>query len=296
MRELPALLAVLGNPVAHSLSPVMHEAAFAARARSARYIACGVVPERLAPALAGMAALGFTGCNVTVGLKEVACALATERSAEAAATGAANTLRFEPGGGIFADTTDGRGLLASLRQEADWTPAGRTVLVLGAGGAARGVAAAFAAAGAEVVVCNRTAERAARLAADLGGPIRAVATADLAGALTRTELLVNCTSVGMGGTGLPLAAAALRRLPPAALVCDIVYTPEDTPLLVAARAIGLRTLGGLGMLAWQAALAWEVWFGVQGPADVMLAAARRELRRRTAAVGGSAARREKDEQ
>ncbi len=288
------VLAVLGNPISHSLSPVMHEAAFAATGRPGRYIAFAVPPDRLPVALAGMAALGFVGCNITVGLKEAACALATHRSAAAAATGSANTLRFGADGEIYADTTDGRGLLASLRHEAGWRPEGQSVLLLGAGGAARGIAQAFAAAGAEVAVHNRTAARAERLAADLGLGIRAVPPDALPHLLPRVSLLVNSTTVGMGGEGLALAVPLVRRLPSSALVCDIVYSPEETALLRAARDLGLPTLGGLGMLAWQAALAWEVWFATPGPAGVMLAAARQELRRRQEAAEGSAAAREKD--
>lgn len=273
----------------------MHEAAFAATGRAGRYIACAVQPERLAAALAGLAALGFVGCNVTVGLKEAACALATRRSAAAAATGSANTLRFSPDGAIYADTTDGRGLLASLRQEAGWTPEGRSVLLLGAGGAARGIAQAFAAAGAKVAVHNRTAARAERLASDLGLGIGTVDAAGMPDLLLRLSLVVNCTTVGMGGEGLALAEGWLQRLSPSALVCDIVYSPEETALLRAARDLGLPTLGGLGMLAWQAALSWEVWFGTRGPADVMLAAARHELRRRQEPAEGSAVVRAKDQ-
>ncbi len=275
-----SLLAVLGHPVAHSLSPVMHEAALAAAARPGRYIACPVAPERLEAALAGLAALGFTGCNVTVGLKERACALATRRSPAAAATGAANTLRFDADGGISADTTDGAGLLASLRTEAGWLPTGQRVVLLGAGGAARGIAHAMAASGARVSVHNRTPERARRLAADLGPRVAALDISDLDAVLPEAGLVVNCTTVGMGGQGMPLADASLGRLAPHALVCDIVYAPEDTPFLVCARSLGLRTLGGLGMLAWQAALAWGLWFGADGPVDVMLGAARSELAHR----------------
>jgi shikimate dehydrogenase len=279
----PVLLAVLGHPVAHSLSPAMHEAGFAATGRQGRYVACDVPPERLAAAVAGLGALGFAGCNCTVPLKEAACALADRRSPEAAATGSANTLAFRSGE-VFADTTDGRGLLRALREEAGWEPAGCRALVLGAGGTARSVVAALRRAGAEVAVANRTLERARRLAAEidprvtvlgLGGP-------ELEAALARADVLIHCTSVGMDGSSLPLPAEALQALPATALVCDVVYAPrEETPLLAAARARGLRTVGGIGMLAWQAALAWEVWFGETGPADVFAAVARRELRRRT---------------
>lgn len=276
----PPVLAVLGHPVAHSLSPAMHEAGFAATGRAGRYIALDVTADRLPAAVAAMGVLGFAGCNLTVSLKEAGCALATRRSPEAARTGAANTLAFRPGGEVYADTTDGRGLLRSLRAEAGWEPRGRRALLLGAGGAARGIAAALAAGGTRAVaVANRTPDRAARLAADIGGGVAAVpwAPAPLEEVLRSADLVVNCTTLGMHGRGSPLAADDLTRLPRHAVVCDIVYVPEETPLLAAARACGRTAVGGLGMLAWQAALAWEVWFSETGPADVFLAAARRGL-------------------
>ena len=276
----PPLLAVLGHPVAHSLSPVMHEAGFAARGRRGRYIACDVTVAGLPAAVAGLAALGFLGCNLTVSLKEAGCALATHRSPEAARTGAANTLAFRAGGEVYADTTDGRGLLRSLAEAAGWEARGRRVVLLGAGGAARGVAAALLAAGAALVtVANRTPERAGRLATDIGGAIRGIGLLPepLAVALSGADLLVNCTTVGMHGRGMALPVETLAALPRGAVVCDIVYAPEETPLLAAARAGGWTVVGGLGMLAWQAALAWEVWFGETGPAQTFALAARRAL-------------------
>ncbi len=278
----PPLFAVLGHPVGHSLSPAMHEAGFAATGRRGRYVPCEVRPERLPAALAGLAALGFAGCNCTVPLKEEACRLATSRSAATLRAGSANTLAFGPDGDVRAATTDGPGLLAALRAEAGWRPAGRIALVLGAGGAARAVAAALADGGARaVVVCNRTAARARAVAEALGSPVRAsegTPEDPRAPELARADLVVNCTSVGMDGAASPLAREALAALAPGTLVADAVYTPrEETPLLAAARGLGLPCMGGLPMLAWQAALAWEVWFGEQGPAPLFLAAARAAL-------------------
>jgi shikimate dehydrogenase len=277
------LLAVLGHPVGHSLSPLLHEAGFRARGRAARYIACEVSPARLPAALAGLAALGFRGCNLTVPHKEAGCRLADARSPEAAATGSANTLRFDEGR-VFADTTDGRGLLRALAEEAQWEPQGRRAVVLGAGGAARSVVAALLAAGAaEVAVANRTPERARRLVRDLAvlGPVRtlpAEAAPARAAALARADLVVNATTLGMHGRGQPLDDREIEGLPPTCVVCDIVYVPEETPFLAAARRRGLPTVGGLGMLVWQAALAWAVWFGEEGPASTFLAVARDRLR------------------
>lgn len=272
----------------------MHEAAFAAAGREARYLACDVQPAQLETALAGMRALGFAGANVTVPHKEAACRWADRRLPAAAATGSANTLAFRPEG-VWADSTDGRGLLAALEEEIGWRAASRRVLVLGAGGAARSVVAALLQAGAaEVAVLNRTPQRAAELVADLRalGPLWAVpfplepaphglplwaASAEGAALLARTDLLLNTTTLGMHGQGSPVPAEALDCLPEAAVVCDIVYVPRQTPLLAAARQRGHPVVGGLGMLVWQAALAWELWFGVRGPAPVMRQAAERAL-------------------
>jgi shikimate dehydrogenase len=275
--------AVLGHPVAHSLSPRMHEAAWAATGRAGRYVACDVPPGNLRAAVAGLIALGFAGCNCTVPHKGEACLLADRRSPEVERTGSANTLSLGPGGEVSAETTDGPGFVEALRSEAGWSPAGRVVLLLGAGGTARAVASALVAAGAEaVLVTNRTAARAREVADALGGPVAALgapSSADLAAA----DLVVNCTTVGMDGVSSPLPRSALERLHPGTLVADAVYTPaERTPLLALARGRGLPTLGGLPMLAWQAALAWRVWFGETGPAARMLAEARSALAERRA--------------
>lgn len=282
----PPLLAVLGHPVAHSLSPVMHEAGMQAVGRAGRYVACDVPSPRLGAAVSGLVALGFLGCNCTVPLKEAACALATRRSFEAGATGTANTLCFRDQE-IYADTTDGRGLLRALAQDAGWRPSGSRVMLLGAGGAARSIAAAMRRAGAGVTIANRTLERAQRLAAEIDPAIEAVGlqAAVMEAAVRRTDLLVNCTSVGMDGAQWPVRPDLLGVLPRGAVVCDIVYTPrEATPLLAAAAQLGLTTVGGIGMLAWQAALSWELWFGETGPAEVFARKARQALQARREAL------------
>ena len=281
----PLLLAVLGHPVAHSLSPVMHEAALAAVGWSGRYIACDVAPADLEAALGALRVLGFAGCNVTVPLKEAAARLATSRSAEVAQSGSANTLALDAAGGVRADTTDGRGLLSALREEAGFEAAGRRVVVLGAGGAARGIVGALRAAGArEVTVANRTLERARALEVAFGGGVRAAPldARALEPALAAADLLVQATTVGMGTDALPLPASALAALQRAAIVCDIVYAPPETALMRRARQAGHVVVGGLGMLAWQAALAWEVWFERTGPVAVLRQAAERALARRAA--------------
>jgi shikimate dehydrogenase len=266
----PAALAVLGHPVGHSLSPAMHNAAFAALGRPAAYHAFDVPPERLADALRGLAALGFLGANLTVPHKERAVPLMDELDPAAAALGAVNTVAVRDGR-LVGSNTDGAAFLRALLEEVGWRPAGRSAVVIGAGGAARAVVAALRAGGASVAVLNRTPERARALSASGGG--LASAGAFLPGA----DLLVNCTTLGMHPHVDAAPPVDLGLLPAGALVADIVYNPRQTRLLREARARGLRVVGGLGMLAWQGALAWRPWFGEVGPADVMRRAAEEAL-------------------
>jgi shikimate dehydrogenase len=255
----PARLGVLGWPVAHSRSPAMHNAALAALGLDAwRYQALPVPPDLLAETVRGLPGAGFAGANVTVPHKQAALALADEPTARAAAIGAANTLTFTAGGAIEADNTDAPGLLAALPEP----PRGRRALILGAGGGARAVAWALREAGAsEVLVFNRTRERAEALAADLG-----VAVSDEPVA---ADLLVNCTTVGLDD------ADAMPAVDVSAYGCvvDLVYREGGTALVRAARAAGIPTVDGLEVLVRQGALSLERWTGREAPLDVMRAAA-----------------------
>jgi shikimate dehydrogenase len=280
-------LGVLGWPVAHSRSPAMHNAALAALGMERwRYQRLPVPPELFAETVVGLGGAGFVGANVTIPHKHAALALADRASAAARAIGAANTLSFSPGGAIAAENTDAPGLIAAL----DVSLRGMSVLVLGAGGSARAVVWALLDGGArEVLVWNRTPERARELASELGA--RAVARPAPA------ELLVNCTSVGMresrASTGPAQAAERLERsateisvlnqlsltfdlVGEYSYVADMVYRAGPTELLVAARAHGARTLDGLDILVAQGALSFELWTGRTAPLDAMRAAARTE--------------------
>ncbi len=262
-----AVVGVIGDPVAHSLSPRLHNAAFAALGLDWVSVGFPVAAGRVGAALAGALALGVRGLSVTMPHKEAAAAAATERSALVDRLGAANCLVAE-GGGWAAESTDGAGLLASLERGHGFDPAGRRCLVVGAGGAARAVAAALGDAGAaEVVVVNRTAARAAAAAA-LAGPVGRGGTAeDAAGC----ALVVNATPAGMADvTGGPAAApvdAAL--LGPGQIVVDLVYHPPVTPWLAAAGARGATAANGLGMLVHQAALQVTRWTGRPAPVGAM---------------------------
>jgi shikimate dehydrogenase len=261
-------LGVCGWPVAHSRSPAMQNAALAAAGLTDwRYIALPLPPDEFAETVRALPAAGFRGVNVTIPHKEAALALATTASAAACEIGAANTLTFEPDGAIAADNTDAPGLLAALGER--WDPAGRTALVLGAGGAARAAVWALRQAGAsDVAVWNRTPERARSLVAELGG--RAVERPSTA------QIVVNCTSVGLADPratfkALPLQADSLGA---GSCVVDMVYREGGTRLLEAARTRGADVIDGLEILIAQGAASFERWTGRSAPRQAMREAVR----------------------
>lgn len=269
------LVGLLGDPVAHSRSPAMHNAAFRALGLDWCYVALPVAPAALPAALAGLAALGFVGANVTIPHKERAAALADELTPTAHGVGAVNTLTVLPGGELLGDNTDAGGLLAALA-EAGVEVAGQRVVILGAGGAGRAVAYALAQAGATVTLANRTHGRAVALAAALahhtGEAPEALPLADtdaLGRRLAQAALLVNTTSAGMhpGPDISPLPEGV--RLPPGLAVFDLVYAPRRTRLLRDAEASGCRTIEGLRLLVHQGALSFQQWTGREAPLEVM---------------------------
>jgi shikimate dehydrogenase len=276
------LLGVLGWPVGHSRSPAIHNAALAALGLDEwRYQRLPVPPELLAETVRALPGSGFVGANVTIPHKEAALAFADTASKAAREIGAANTLTFSGDGAIAAENTDAPGLLAAM----DLSPRGLRVLVLGSGGSARAAVWALRGAGArEVLVWNRTPERAAALVRELGG--RAVASPEPA------DVLVNCTSVGLQG-GLERSASGVERsasedcvlnqlglsldqVGEYSYVVDLVYRPGATPLVAAARRLGARTLDGLDILVAQGALSLESWTGRPAPIEVMRRAARED--------------------
>lgn len=278
---------IFGHPVEHSLSPPMHNAAFAALGLDYIYVPFPVSPGDLPQAIAAVRTLGLAGVNVTVPHKEAVLPLLDELSEAAALNGAVNTI-VNRSGRLYGDNTDGRGFLRSLAEDAGFLPAGKTALVLGAGGAARGVAVQLALAGVKsLILANRTERRANELAASLAertGVETAVAPWPDSGnawtvgagsgdktldeALRNSDLIVQATSLGLdGGAVLPPLQYAL--LGPEKVVCDLVYTPPDTPFLKQARKYGARTVSGLGMLLYQGVLAFELWTGKAAPVEVM---------------------------
>ena len=283
------LAAVIGDPVRHSLSPTLLGAAFAETGLDWTYVALEVADGAAETALDGMRALGIAGLSVTMPHKAAVAEAVDRCSEDVAALGAVNCV-VPDAGALVGHNTDGGGFLDGLAHDAGIDVAGQPVVVLGAGGAARAVVRAVAGAGAsDVVVANRTVER-AEVAAALAGPVgRAVGLPDgvgsaldplLVGALAEAALVVNATPVGMGDVsggsevGLPVDPALVGAR---AVAVDLIYHPAETAWMSALRARGIEAHGGLSMLVFQAALAFTLWTGVEAPVAAMHAAARAAL-------------------
>jgi shikimate dehydrogenase len=272
MTTRPKKAGVIGWPIGHTLSPLIHRYWAEKEGADAVYLPLSVEPGRqsLARAIASVRAMGFAGVNVTLPHKEDALRAADAASDSARAVGAANMLTFVSGQ-MRADNSDATGFAAAIAPMLANRPEVRA-FVLGGGGAARAVAFALrellssASRRIRLAVANRTAERAAAIASAFGG--EAIAWADRAKVLGGADLLVNATSLGM--RGMPALEIDIDSLPQTALVADIVYAPLATPLLRAARDRGLRTLDGLGMLMHQAAPAYQSWLGARAPVDALL--------------------------
>ncbi len=281
------LAGVMGWPVSHSLSPTMHNAAFAYLGLEWTYVPLPVRPENVEPALKGLAALSFTGANVTIPHKQAVMRYMDELSDAAQITGAVNTIHLHEGK-FCGYNTDAVGFLNALI-EANCHPKGMRVAVLGAGGAARAVVFALVRAGAEsVVVLNRTAERGAFLVDDLAAAFPDsllnfdTLTPDSLTALTdKIDLVVNSTSVGMyphiEATPWPEAVPMSAQT----TYCDLVYNPLQTRFLAQAHAAGAAVVDGLGMLVHQGAFAFEKWTGQPAPVEVMRQACLSRLNQNT---------------
>lgn len=275
----PLLGAVIGTPVAHSLSPVIHEAAFAAAGRAGRFVARECGPVDLRRTLEILRSEGVIGVSVTMPLKEAVVELVDELSPDAECLNAVNCLSLRDGR-IVGHNTDGDGCCDSLEQVGGATIAGATAVVLGAGGAARSVILGLARRGANVVVVNRTATKAHEVVAMLTGHLADAAGTIRVGnvdSILQATILVNATSVGMGSDDSPVPAGMLHA---GMTVLDAVYNPLDTALLRTARQVGAETVDGLWMLIDQACRQQVVWFGESPDRNAMRAAAERELARR----------------
>ena len=266
------IVGVIGDPVEHSRSPQMHNAAFAKAGLDYVYVPFHVRPNDLTDAIAGFKAINVVGINVTLPHKQAVISHLTSISQEAELIGAVNTLTFTDEG-IHGDNTDAPGVLRALEENGNMSvPVGENVVVLGAGGAARAVVVALALAGVASIRRNRTVEKSYRLAerwAKNGHFMQGLGLKDaqLPAAVRESMLLINTATVSMDATH-PLLISA-DWLQPKTIVYDIVYTPPVTPLMHAAAARGCETLGGIGMLVHQGAIAFEKWTGIAPCTETM---------------------------
>jgi shikimate dehydrogenase len=262
------VVGVIGDPIAHSRSPAIHNAGFAALGLDFVYVAFPVAAGRGRDAVAAVRTLGITGLSVTMPHKADVADTCDELTPAAAALGSVNTV-VNRDGHVVGDSTDGAGLVAALRGHGV-EPAGRRVLVLGAGGAARAIVDALGRTGAQVTVAARRPEAGERAAALAPGAGHVGFDAELARAVAGADVVVNATPIGMQGEPPPFDPATLTAQQ---FVYDTVYHPSPTPLLVAAAARGVPCADGLSMLVQQAALAFVQWTGRAAPIEAMAAAA-----------------------
>jgi shikimate dehydrogenase len=277
------VLGIIGFPIGHSISPVFQQAALGYYGIDATYQAWEVPPDQVGEFIRGLRRPDALGINVTVPHKEAVIPYLDEVDDWATEAGAVNTIANQ-GGRLTGHNTDGYGFLRALREGGNFSPRGRRVLVLGAGGAARGVVLALLREGVdELIIANRTLGRAeglVRLAQAKGVKSQAIPLPwnDLALAAVQVELIVNCTTVGMAHGPDPQGTPLLRhQIPPTALVYDLVYNPLETPLLREAARARAGVLGGIQMLVYQGAASFEMWTGQSAPVSVMLAAATRAM-------------------
>ena len=276
---MPSSLGIIGYPIGHSISPVFQQAALDHLGIDAAYEAFEVAPDQVGKFLRDLRRPEVLGINVTVPHKETVIPYLDEVDDWATSAGAVNTI-VNRDGRLTGHNTDGSGFLRALQEAGGFTPEGKRVLILGAGGAARGVVLALVRANVSgLTIANRTMERGQRLAelaVTQGVDSRAITLGgdELTAAAGSAALVVNCTTIGMSH-GPDEAGSLLSReeIPASALVNDLVYNPLETPLLRAAHQAGAATLGGIHMLVYQGAASFEMWTGREAPVAVMLEAA-----------------------
>lgn len=254
---------VMGWPVAHSLSPRLHGFWLAHHDVDGAYIPIPVSPDDIETVIKTLPKFGFRGANVTVPHKIAAFNAADELSPAAQAIGAVNTLVCREDGSIYGDNTDGYGFIANLKAGApNWSPSAGPALVLGAGGAARAVVWSLLDAGVtNVMLTNRTQEKADIIADDMSGDVTVIPWDQRQDAVKDAGLIVNTTSLGM--TGKPALEFNITNATASTVVTDIVYVPLQTPLLRDAATVGCQVVDGLGMLLHQAVPGFDAWFGVR---------------------------------
>lgn len=257
------LAGVMGWPVMHSRSPLLHNYWFRQHNLAGTYVPLGIRPEALAAALRALHPLGFAGCNLTLPHKQEAMKIVDEVDTVAKSIGAISCVVVRPDGSLAGTNNDCYGFVRSIRQEQPaWRADSGPSVVIGAGGGARAVCYGLMQAGAtEIRLVNRAFARARKIAEEFGGPLKVMPWEQRHEALDDAAMVVNTTSQGMVGQS-PLDIR-LDKLPTQALVVDIIYTPLETPFLAAARKRGNPTVNGLGMLLHQGSPAWQAWFGIE---------------------------------
>jgi shikimate dehydrogenase len=257
------LAGVMGWPVSQSRSPMLHNYWFAQHGLNGVYVPLAIRPQGLQAALRALPALTFSGCNLTIPHKQEAMRILDAVDVTATKIGAISCVVVREDGSLSGSNNDWYGFVYNILEFVpDWRADAGPIAVIGAGGGARAVVYGLMERGArEIRLVNRTLSRAQALATDFGGPIRVLPWEERHAALEGAAMLVNATSQGMIGQA-PLDLR-LDKLPTTALVNDIIYIPRETPLLVAARARGNRTVTGLGMLLHQGVPAWKAWFGIE---------------------------------
>ncbi|WP_151737606.1 shikimate dehydrogenase [Paenibacillus tengchongensis] len=264
------LLGVMGDPIAQSKSPAMHTAALRALNISGAYVPLHIAPERLGDAVQAIRTLGFRGVNVTIPHKVAVMPYLDRLDASALSVGAVNTIVNDKGV-LTGYNTDGIGYVRSLKAEAAPDISGARIVVLGAGGAARGIVTALLQERPErIFIANRTPDKAEELAEACrnGGNVSGIAMDDIGEAVAAADIVINTTSVGMypHPDGLPLDPALLK---PGQIISDLIYNPLYTRLLTEAQELGCRIHGGLGMFVYQGAYALEYWTGLTAPVETM---------------------------
>ena len=254
---------VMGWPVMHSRSPLLHNYWFKQHGLAGTYVPLAIRPEGLSAALHALQPLGFAGVNLTIPHKQHAMTLVDEVNPIAIRIGAISCVVVQPDGSLFGSNNDCYGFIHNLKQtQPGWRTDAGPIVVLGAGGGARAVCYGLLQEGAkEIRLVNRTFARANGIAAEFGSAIEVLRWEDRHDALAGVAMAVNATSQGMSGQ--PALDIRLDKLPKKALAADIIYVPLETPFLAAARKRGNPTLNGLGMLLHQGRPAWKAWFGIE---------------------------------
>jgi shikimate dehydrogenase len=262
-RDRFLLAGVMGWPVMHSRSPMLHNYWFKQHGLAGTYVPLAIRPEQLPAALRGLHPLGFAGVNVTIPHKQEAMKIVNEVDALARSIGAISCVIVKADGSLMGTNNDCYGFIHAVRQEhLGWRADAGPIVVIGAGGGSRAVCYGLAQEGArEIRLLNRTFARAKGLSDEFGGPIKALSWEQRHEVLEGAAMVVNTTSCGM--VGQPALDIKLDKLPKSALAADIIYIPLETPFLAAARKRGNRTMNGLGMLLNQGRPAWKAWFGIE---------------------------------